>query len=83
MCNFQPSSNRAGKKMARHKEGKKGRAAAASTTKSRNSNKRNADTNAAAAGRIAKINNAKDAGFTGQDAFQTGEDEIRLDNGEL
>jgi hypothetical protein len=69
--------------MARHKEGKKGKAAAASTTtSSRNSNRKNADTNAAAAGRIAKINNAKDAGFTGQDAFQTGEDEIRLDNAE-
>lgn len=82
MCNFQPSSNRAGKKMARHKEGKKGKAAASSSI-SRNSNKKNADTNAAAAaGRIAKINNAKDAGFTGQDAFQTGEDEIRLDDGE-
>ena len=32
-------------------------------------------------GRITKIHGANDAGFTGQDAFGMGDDEVRLDGG--
>ena len=62
--------------MARHKEGKKAKGSSSSQ-----SNKRNSSASDAAAGRVAKIHNAKDAGFTGQDAFGMGDDEIRLDGG--
>lgn len=51
--------------MARHKEKKK-------ISAKRNTN------NSSNPARVARITNVRDAGFEGQDAFQLGDDEIRL-----